>query len=250
MIGNVYASRAICGVLYVSVFALCAIVDDFRPGFLLAAAFSLLFFLSGAVFFPRRLVAFKVGIPGTGAEVGSDQSILVAGTQIQLQPSPQFAVCTLGLRHGQELIACGILSITTIAVVLSGKASYEQLMHGFALFILEGACMAGGLILLFCQTWLVECRFLRRAHVTLGFPLSVGGGLVRQHLTYQFLVEGQRYGGYTSLGGGPEMLVVFFEPRNPAQNLTQRSLLFHSVQVAFLSSASPAQANVKSPDHS
>ncbi len=219
---------------YVLVFGAFAVADDLAPAFLITAATSLLLLLTGVALFPRFRVRFTVPIPSVEPERPESYSAQFAGVDIPLRPYIQVASCTLIPRRISELAGCALITVTTLAVVGSGSGSYRILVTGWGLFALEGACMAGAMVLLMCLGWVDECRSLRGTQVTLAPISGMQSGLSYQRLTYEFLDRNDdRYGGYTrSFWGKPEnAVVVFYKPNNPNQNRAHRSLLFHQIRV-------------------
>ena len=116
----------------------------------------------------------------------------------------------------------------------SGSGSYRMLVTGWGLFALEGACMAGAMVLLMCLAWVDECRVLRGAQVTLAPISGMQNSLSYQRLRYEFFDRNDdRYGGYTrSFWGKPEnAMVVFYKPNNPNHNRAHCSLVSHQIRV-------------------
>ncbi|HEY4842033.1 MAG TPA: hypothetical protein VIH78_08695 [Terriglobales bacterium] len=219
---------------YVLVFGAFAVTDNLAPAFLITGATSLLSLLTGIALFPPFRVRFTVTIPSTESERSESYSVMVAGADLPLRPYIQVASCSLIPRHISELVGCALIAGATLIVVGSGAASYRMLVTGWGLLALEGACMAGAIVLLICLGWVDECRVLRGARPTLA-PISwMQSGLGYQRLTYEFFDRNEdRYGGYTgSFGGRHEnAVVVFYKPDNPNHNRAHRSLLFHKIQV-------------------
>jgi len=219
---------------YALVFGAFAVADNLAPAFLITAATSLLLLLTGIALFPHFLVRFTVPIPSVEPEHSESYSLQLAGAGIPLRPYVQVASCTLIPRRIPELAACALVSGAALAVVASGSGSYRMLMTGWGLFALEGACIAGAMVLLMCLGWVDECRVLRGAQITLAPISGMQSSLSYQRLTYEFLDRNDdRYGGYThSFLGKPEnAVVVFYKPNNPNHNRAHRSLLFHQIRV-------------------
>jgi hypothetical protein len=219
---------------YVLLFGAFAVADNLAPAFLITAATSLLLLLTGIALFPRFRFRFTVPIPSLEPEHSESYSVQLAGAGIPLRSYIQVASCTLIPRRIPELVACALIAAATLAVVASGSGSYRVLVSGWGLFALEGACIAGAMVLLVCLGWVDECRVLRRAQVTLAPINGMQSSLSYQRLTYEFLDgNGDRYGGYTrSFWGKPEnVVVVFYKLSNPNHNRAHRSLLFHQIRV-------------------
>lgn len=244
-----YGKLGFAALAYLLMFATCAVLDDFKPAFLLTAAVSVLLLLAGAALFPRTQAAFRIGIPNVGEDDSDFHSLHLAGTQIALRPYVQVATCILSLRHVPELVACAVLSIATIVVVSSGMASYESLLLSWGLFVLEGACIAGAIVLLTCLQWADECLVLKRSHATVAPITGMHSTLAyHQQLSYEFVEgSGNRFGGYARvLGGTPEnAVVVFYDPNNPDNNRAHLSLIFHRIRIHSVAASRLASASAE-----
>ncbi len=224
----------LAAVAYVVLFGACAVLDDLAPAFLLTAAVSLVFLLAGIAFLPRIRPAIKVAIASAGEGDSDAIPIRIAETEIPMRPYVQIATCTLTLRHIPELVASGLLAIGTIAVVASGAASYRTLLVNWGLFALEGACIAGAVILLMCLRWANECWLLRRAHAVLAPITGMESGLAYRQARYEFSDSaGNRFGGYSRIFGesAENAVVVFYEPTNPDENRAHCSLNFRRLRI-------------------
>jgi hypothetical protein len=235
-------------VAFVLVLAAFAVADDLAPAFLIAGATSLLFLLTGVALFPRFRLRFSIPIPSAKLGDAETPSVRLADADIPLRPYIQVALCTLTRRHIPELVGCALIAVATLIIVGSGSASYRMLVTGWGLLALEGACIAGAMVLITCVAWADECRVLRRAHVTLAAISGVQSGLGHRQLTYEFYDETDvRYGGYTRSSNRPAQnaVFVFYNPNDPSQNRAHNSLFFHQIRVDSLA---PLRLEEKSVD--
>ena len=219
---------------YVLLFGACAVLDDLTPAFLLTAAMSLVFLLAGIAFLPRIRPVLNVAIANAGERDSDAHGVRIAETEIPLRPYVQVMTCTLTPRHFPELVASGLLAIGTIVVVASGVASYRTLLVNWGLFALEGACIAGAVILLVCLRWADECWLLRRAHTVLAPITGMESGLAYRQLRYEFSdAAGNRFGGYSRILGEPveNAVIAFYEPDDPDENRAHCSLNFHRLRI-------------------
>lgn len=229
-----YGKFGLAAVAYVLLLGACAVLDDLTPAFLLTGAISLLLLLAGIAFLPGIRCVFHVPIPNAEVDGSNIYIVRIAGAEIPLRPYVQVATCTLSPRHIPELVASGLLTIVTMIVVASGIASYRNLLVQWGLFALEGACIAGGIILLMCLRWADECWILRRAHATLAAIPGISSGLAHQQLRYEFSdARGERFGGYTRLLGETtdNAIIVFYQPNSPDGNRAHCSLNFHRLRI-------------------
>lgn len=149
-----------------------------------------------------------------------------------------------------EVAVCALLACGTLGVLVWGKASYDPLFRGFGLLKLELLCIAAGAVILRSLLWSLECYLLKRAAIVLAPITSLRGSMSRPELAYEFMDQsGTRFAGYTRTGGRDEnVVVVFYDPKNPDKNMAHRSFRFHQILLLSVSALQPAVH--ESPDRS
>jgi hypothetical protein len=150
-----------------------------------------------------------------------------------LQPYAQSADCFVRLTRIPQLLLCVFIAAGTLYSALFRRVNYTPLFRATGWWGIELLCLLYSILLIYCLGWASECGTLEKPTMTVGMLTSAQNGLNYQRLTFEFFTpDGERFGGYTRYFGKVEnVVVVFYDPRNPDRNMAHRSLHFHSVAV-------------------
>ena len=221
-------------IVYLVAVSVSMVAEDLRPVFLATGVSSLAALAGGFLFFPRLRSFIVFDVPLLSAQTQSAVPLVLCGVEVNAEHHPQDLVCIVRIHGLSQLVAVAAVSIATIIVLTSPKASYEAYTHGgFAFWRVYFAILIGWVVLSRSVHWLSECHMLRRSRAAIG-AVHFLSGTTGAMLDYQFPdPQGERRAGRIPVNAPDQDngVIVFYSPSEPDKNLPHRALVFHSLSV-------------------
>lgn len=228
------AHTRVISVVYVILAALAVVAIDLRIVLIPAASAALCLFAGGLIVFRRLSGALAIPWPARKADFESFGVVVIEDVPLPFQGYDQELIVAVHARHLIELLACSLLTGTTLYVMLS-----SDLIDGARIgaYEAEVICFAGLAVLIVNLRWFVERLFLRRSYYTVGTLLTRDPGFLRRGITYQFIDhKGERRGGAGPIWGRGQdnSVLVLYDPKDPDTNVAHGGFLFHKFAIVLV----------------
>jgi hypothetical protein len=190
---------------------------------------SLILFAGGIALFRRWGTAFAIPWPASNSDQESP-TLIIEGVSCAFRGYDQELIVGLRVRHFVELTGTVALAAVSVYVLLFRSFSFQPILANLDFFGIEFVCGVGWLVLIANLLWFTERRLLARSYHAVAITSNQDSGLFRRGITYQFLDHhNERHAGYGPLSDHRKdnAVLVFYNSKNPDENVSHGAFLFH-----------------------